>query len=321
MSKQSKGEIVAAINALITRRGNTTNAAEKAAINDAISKLNGALQDIEHAGLLQAVQIISSATDELEKVVASARRGPFDTFLEDIQGVMGRLQDQQAAILTAESLPSADVTSPSPLAPSAIAAALPAAAPRKPANSTVFTDLSAEYQSFFDACHVRPEFQGNVDFYVSRLKKFKNVYGDVGADLNIPWYVIGILHGLECGFNFGTHLHNGDPLDARTTHVPANRPTKGKPPFTWRDSARDAMIYKGYDKVRDWSVPSVLYLLEKYNGFGYRKLSIPSPYLWSFSNLYVKGKYVADHKFDPDAVSRQCGAGCVIKALKSEGIV
>ena len=59
----------------------------------------------------------------------------------------------------------------------------------------------------------------------------------------------------------------------------------------------------------------MLYQLERYNGFGYRKRGLVTPYLWSFSNLYIKGKFVADGHFDPNAVSKQCGAALMLKAV------
>jgi lysozyme family protein len=62
----------------------------------------------------------------------------------------------------------------------------------------------------------------------------------------------------------------------------------------------------------------MLYRLEAYNGFGYRRKGVPSPYLWSFCNLYERGKYVADGQYDPNAVSKQCGAGVMLKKLKDE---
>ena len=64
----------------------------------------------------------------------------------------------------------------------------------------------------------------------------------------------------------------------------------------------------------------MLYLLEKFNGFGYRNKRLPTPYLWSFSNHYEQGKYVADGQFDPQAVSLQCGAAVMIKALLEKGV-
>ena len=96
-----------------------------------------------------------------------------------------------------------------------------------------------------------------------------------------PWYVVGVIHALESSLNFGRHLHNGDPLTARTVQVPAGRPKTGQPPFTWEASASDALRYQGFDKWKDWSIPGTLFKLEGYNGFGYRDhhADVPSPYL------------------------------------------
>jgi lysozyme family protein len=217
-----------------------------------------------------------------------------------------------------ERLPSADVEPTKPLTAAVVNAAKPPSL-AAPKTSRVYAEIKSEYQIYYDACSVNPDRQRNLDFYTSRLTKFKTVYSDVGSDLHIPWYFIGIIHAMECGFDFNQHLHNGDPLTARTVHVPANRPPVGQPPFTWRESARDAMIFDGYSNESEWSVARILYLFERYNGFGYRKLGIPSPYVWSFSTLYAKGKYVADGHFDPDAVSAQCGAGVMLKVLQAQG--
>ena len=97
--------------------------------------------------------------------------------------------------------------------------------------------------------------------------------------------------------------------------APAGRPLAGTPPFTWCQSARDALMQKGYHQIDDWSVAHMLYLLERYNGMGYRRRGVPTPYLWSFSNVYEKGKFVADGRFDAEAVSRQCGAVPMLKAV------
>jgi lysozyme family protein len=120
---------------------------------------------------------------------------------------------------------------------------------------------------------------------------------------------------METGFRFDRHLHNGDPLSAKTVRVPKGRPISGNPPFSWEVSAKDAMEKMGYDRETDWSLSHILYLLEKYNGFGYRIKGLRTPYLWSYSNLYSTGRYVADGVFDPNAVSKQCGAATMLKAL------
>jgi lysozyme family protein len=45
----------------------------------------------------------------------------------------------------------------------------------------------------------------------------------------------------------------------------------------------------------------------------------PTPYLGSFPNRYEKGKYVADGRFDPPTISKQCGAANMVKALIDRG--
>jgi lysozyme family protein len=131
----------------------------------------------------------------------------------------------------------------------------------------------------------------------------------------MPWYVPGTIHMLESSCSFKTHLHNGDPLSKRTTHVPAGRPLKGNPPFTWLDSAADALTMPGiaWHKYKSWSLSEILYRFEQYNGFGYRKRGIYSPYVWSGTTFYTKGKYGEDGKFDPELVSSQVGAAVLLQ--------
>ena len=179
----------------------------------------------------------------------------------------------------------------------------------------------AEYDDLFATCIERPDKIANVNWYAGKLLEYKERYERIGAPLSIPWWFIGAIHGLESGFAFDRHLHNGDPLTARTKRVPPNRPTTGEPPFAWEDSARDALQYMRLDQWGDWSVSGALYQWEAYNGFGYRKYNIHTPYLWSFSNHYDKGRYVRDFVFDTDAVSNQCGAATLLRALVNKGAV
>jgi hypothetical protein len=126
---------------------------------------------------------------------------------------------------------------------------------------------------------------------------------------------------MEANMSFSTHLHNGDPLTDRTKHVPEGRPKAGKPPFTWEESARDALMLEGLARWKEWTIPGTLYKLEAYNGWGYRDHhpGVLSPYLWSFSNHYARGKYVGDGQWSATAVSRQCGAAVLLKRLEEKG--
>jgi lysozyme family protein len=173
------------------------------------------------------------------------------------------------------------------------------------------------YELLYESCLTRPNRRASVNVLAKKIRANRTRYQKVGKAVGVPWYVVGIIHSLEAGGNFTRHLHNGDSLSARTVHVPAGRPKTGRPPFTWEQSAIDALRGRGLGAWRDWSVPGTLYQLEAYNGFGYRDHhpNVPSPYLWSFSNHYKRGKYVADGRFSATAVSQQVGAAPLLKQL------
>lgn len=146
-------------------------------------------------------------------------------------------------------------------------------------------------------------------------------YQKLAEQLNgMPWYLIGCIHSLEASCSFAKHLHNGDPLTAKTVQVPKGRPLVGTPPFTWEASALDALRnIKGFHKIgaEGWTPERMLFELEGYNGYGYWQYHrhVNSPYLWSFTNHYTKGKYVADGKWSETAVSQQIGAAILLKEL------
>ncbi len=177
------------------------------------------------------------------------------------------------------------------------------------------SDLKRNYQYLFDNCQIPEEKYNTVDQCVRKIVAVRSRYMAVSVLTGIPWYFIGIIHMMECSGDFTCHLHNGDPLSARTVHVPKNRPLTGNPPFTWEESAVDALKIKSLDQWTDWSVPGILFQFERYNGFGYRSKEIKSPYLWSFSSHYKKGKFTADGFFDPNSVSRQIGAAVLLRRM------
>jgi lysozyme family protein len=174
---------------------------------------------------------------------------------------------------------------------------------------------AAEYQRLFDTCVINPDKLFLIKPIVNKILVGKNRYEAMSNKVGIPWHFIGITHSLEAGCDFEKHLHNGDPLSARTVRVPKNRPRTGNPPFEWDASAEDALSdLAGWN---DWSVPGMLFKLEGYNGYGYHRpsININSPYLWSFSNHYTKGKFVEDGVYSPTAVSKQCGAAILLRRL------
>jgi lysozyme family protein len=197
----------------------------------------------------------------------------------------------------------------------------PAAKPLPPlSRSLKYADLAGEYAAWFDAAAVRGEYQTSAEWHLTLMRQSRSRYQTVGRRLGVPWYFIAAIHGLEASFNFRAHYHNGDfPLSRRTRQVPANRPPVWLPPSDWESSAADALKLMGFAGASDWSLPRTLYRLEAYNGFGYRRAGRVTPYLWSFSSLYSRGKFVADGRFDPKARSQQCGAAVMLKLLEGVG--
>ena len=188
---------------------------------------------------------------------------------------------------------------------------------------TLTSALRDEYQTLFDTCDISQERQADVENILARALQNRERYEAVGDDTGVPWYVIAVIHSLESSQNFTKHLHNGDSLQKRTVQVPAGRPKYGNPPFTWEESAIDALTMRKLGQVTDWTVPGMLFQLEGYNGFGYRirNTGIFTPYLWSFSNHYTKGKFTSDGVFSPTAVSKQCGAAVLLRRLSEKGII
>lgn len=183
--------------------------------------------------------------------------------------------------------------------------------------------LRTEYQELFDQCMINTEKLPEIERIIQNIVNNKNRYETVSEESEIPWYVIGAIHNMESSLNFNCHLHNGDPLTNRTTHVPAGRPLSGNPPFTWEESAQDSLKLQRLDTWVDWSIPGILYKIEEYNGWGYRTRhpEVLSPYLWSGSNHYTRGKYVADGRWSDTAVSSQIGAAVILRRLVEKNLI
>ena len=117
----------------------------------------------------------------------------------------------------------------------------------------------------------------------------------------------------ECSQDWGGSLAQGDPWNRISVHVPA-----GRGPFkSWEEAAVDALVncapYAGRNK--DWHIGATLTKLEEYNGLGYAARRQPSPYIWSGTDQYEKGKYVRDGVYDPNAVDHQLGCAGLLLAM------
>ncbi len=141
----------------------------------------------------------------------------------------------------------------------------------------------------------------------------------------VPWWFIAVMAYREYGGppHWDKQLAQGDPLSSVSTHDP-----KGRGPFfvhqtdtgddnAWVRGALDALIDCGpyAAKWKDWSIGGVLTLWEEENGLGYAMRGVPSSYVWSGTDQYVSGKYVADHVYRSGTVDVQQGCAAILSRM------
>lgn len=167
-----------------------------------------------------------------------------------------------------------------------------------------FEQLKDEYATLWRTMSINHEKIPIIDRVATKRLAGKARYQFIANRTGVPWAAIAVIHQMECGGDWNANLAQGDPWNQVSTHVP-----KGRGPFTsFEEAAIDALSIDGTSSVRNWTIERLCFELEKYNGFGSRNKGIHTPYLWSYSNHYRRGKYIADHVWDPNAVSQQVGA-------------
>lgn len=217
-----------------------------------------------------------------------------------------------------ESLPENDFLDNGPSAPAPAPAPVPAGT-----IPEVSPDWAQNYTELWGTMQVSSSWNKISRKVAEKIVSNQNRYSKSVHGTNVPWWFIAVVHAMECSLRFDQHLHNGDPLTQRTVNVPKGRPASGSPPFSWEESARDALEHDRLLTVTDWSLANVLYHWHRYNGINneYKRRGIPTPYLWSGCQHYRKGKYVRDGVFDANAVSKQVGAAVLLKSLIDLGAV
>lgn len=170
-------------------------------------------------------------------------------------------------------------------------------------------------QHRWDLCKVLadkgPQFKAVADRLTNPTAKAR--YKTVEARTGVPWWFIAVVHEREASQNWNSSLAQGDPWNKKSVHVPANRG-----PFkSWEDAAYDALVncppYASRNK--DWSPGGALTMLEKYNGLGYWRKGVPSPYVWAGTNQYTRGKYTSDGVYNPNTVDSQLGCAGLLKFM------
>lgn len=182
-----------------------------------------------------------------------------------------------------------------------------------------------DQEARWNSARINPAFSIALDVSVDTFKRNIERYQRITQmrDNGVPETVIFGLHQRESSGNFRCHPHEGSPLTGRTRYVPKGRlPLPAQPPFTFEQSAADAYYVVDRLDVIDWKrVQSALQGIESFNGLGYQNHhpDVPSPYLWSGTSVYRRGKYTGDGHFDAMATDKQLGCAAILLRLSQAG--
>lgn len=173
--------------------------------------------------------------------------------------------------------------------------------------------LKAANLTRWQACHILPAWLGVLDAVSHRLVAAKSRYENVRTESGVPWPVVAVIHERESSQSWAASLAQGDPWNAASIHRPA-----GRGPFpSWEAAAEDALVVCPPHAAHwhDWTISGALTLLEQYNGLGYAAMGHPSPYVWSATDQYHSGKYIADGHYDPNAIDHQTGCAALLQRM------
>lgn len=176
------------------------------------------------------------------------------------------------------------------------------------------TTLTAANASRWLKAKIKATSRGSFASVAKRLVAAKSRYRAIERSTGVPWFIIAVIHQRESSQRWDRSIAQGDLWNKKSTHVP-----KGRGPFkSFEEAAVDALKNCAPFAARwkDWSPGGAMTLLEHYNGLGYANRGLPSPYIWSGTDQYVKGKYVADGKFSASAVDKQLGCAGLIMAMQ-----
>lgn len=170
------------------------------------------------------------------------------------------------------------------------------------------------YARWWDAMTINASRAEEFASYALFAIKHQVIYQEIADATKLPWHMIAVIHRRESNAEFDTYLGNGQSLSRPTTEVPRGRgPFVG--PDAFRNGAIDAVRQEGWISISDWRLEKELFYCEAFNGPGYDMRRIPSPYLWGGTNIQTRGKYVADGRFDPEAIDHQPGCAPILKTI------
>jgi lysozyme family protein len=260
---------------------------------------------------------------QIVKIIDLALQRAQDALHAQTTGITNAVTTPPAAPVIVQHAPlpqSAQAVAPAPKP-----AETPSAHPVSIHDSPQIASLKAANARRWAAMNVKADKIASFDKTAAKLcaPEAKARYEKISATTGVPWFVVAVIHEREAAGNFNAQLGQGDPLDRVSVHIPAgrgpffNHPNDPPGEDAFYRGALDALTDCGpfAAKWKDWSIGGLLTLLEEYNGLGYANRGVPSAYVWSGSDQYDHGKFVADHVYSDTAVDTQEGCAPLLSRM------
>lgn len=172
-----------------------------------------------------------------------------------------------------------------------------------------FDVLKAEYLALLSKAKITRASEAKSR--AAEIIKLKPHYAPVSEKTGVPIIWLMAINERESGSSLLSYLGNGQRLNRVTTIVP-----KGRGPWAdWPSGAVDGLTCEHLVGLNGWDWPFSLYHEEAWNGFGPRDHGKHTGYLWSGTDVYTGGKYVADGIWNPNFSDPQLGTVPIMLAL------
>lgn len=159
--------------------------------------------------------------------------------------------------------------------------------------------------------------EGEMASFEANWKENQAQYEAVAKTSGIPAKLVAALHWRESSGDFGTYLHQGDPLGKQAVNEPSDIPIFDE----WGPAAEHALGMKQsiQDKLKidagTTDEAALATYAEYYNGLGYYNRGKSSPYDWAGTDQYSKGKYTSDGHYSSKTVDEQLGVVSMMRRV------
>lgn len=182
-------------------------------------------------------------------------------------------------------------------------------------RSILREDMVSDYRKLWPLLEIEERFSDTINQAVMLIKSNKSRYQDIikssrksgaSTDPKMPWYVLGIVHYLDSNVDFDRFL-----------------PVSGMEELSedWDVRATQFLESRDWNKWVDWTLTDIMFRLEQLNGNGYRNKGRCSPYIWSYTNHYKTGTYVANGVFEPQTRFPRAGVAVLLKEMLDQKLV